>query len=356
MLQKLPLLQKLKLPYFFFLGWGIFWILSFILLLSKPGISSDNQIVTFESLPSLAEGGSFDLPDNKKFNWKEGQRLENLLTLEDLELTNITLNDILNKSDNTNANYTLNQFGYFQKANFGNLLNNVKGLRDYRVKQIPFVQNFLKSKGYNLSKVQNALLKNLVKKYPELNKLTFKNFDLSKYNLSSIPGLADTPLKQFSYWQSLKVSEVPALVKYPLNSLGIGGGFALVDLVLGKSEHPTNRSISGGYNVGFNKNCSHNCAQIELTGNFLVDGKQWISGKYQEVDGGSGCLAGKEPTGRHPYGPNFKVVVWNTNEATDMVETALFFRFCSLCGCSPYLVGPVPFKSYHVGEEIFVGL
>lgn len=293
------LIQKLKLPYFFFLGWGIFWIFTFLMLVAKPGISSDNQVITFESLPALSEGGSVDLLDGKKFTWKSGQKLDSLLTLEDLELPSLTLNDILKKSDTRKEDYSLNRFGYFQKANLGNLLNNVKGLKDYRVKDISFVQNFLKSKGYNLNKVQNTKLKDLVKKYPELNRLSFKNFDLSKYNLSSIPGLTSTSLTQFSNWKSLKGSEVPALVKFPLNSLGIGGGFAKVDLVLGKSEHPTNRSVSGSYQSGFNRNCTKNCAHIELADNAIVGGGQWISGREQKVNGGSGCLkwvnGGREP-------------------------------------------------------------
>lgn len=119
---------------------------------------------------------------------------------------------------------------------------------------------------------------------------------------------------------------------------------------------------------GFSVNCQDNdCAYIELddlenSGRNVrgsLEGKQWISGKYQEVEGGSGCLkgvnGGKEPTGRLPFGNAFKVVVMEPDERTDTVDTALFFRFCSPCGCSPYFIGPVPFFTYRVNSPIFVG-
>ena len=84
-----------------------------------------------------------------------------------------------------------------------------------------------------------------------------------------------------------------------------------------------------------------------------IYGKQWISGKYQKVKGGSGILGelndGLEPTGRHPFGKAFKVVVWEVTESEGSFETALFFRTCGggLLGCSPYFIGPVPFLTFH---------
>ncbi|WP_013325731.1 hypothetical protein [Gloeothece verrucosa] len=353
-------LRQLKLPYFWGLGWGLFWVLSFMMLMIKPGMSDEYPPVTFESLPPLNEGVSFILPDGKKFTLPSGQRLETFLTLEDLGFGSLTLNKIITSINSSPENYSLDQFGYFFKANLGQVLNNVKGLGNYPLKAIPLFQNLLKSKGYKINKVQNTLLKDLVKQYPELNQLSFKNFDLSLYNLLSIPGLTNTPFLQFSNWQSLKVNEVPALVEFPLNFLNMDEGFAVVDLVLGKSEHPTNRSVSGSYQSGFNKNCTKNCAHIELAANPVVAGGQWISGKEQKVSGGNGCLksvnGGDEPTGRHPYGNSFKVVVWNVDESTDKVDTVLFFRKKVWCGATPYFIGPIPFQTLSTGDSIFVGL
>jgi hypothetical protein len=65
------------------------------------------------------------------------------------------------------------------------------------------------------------------------------------------------------------------------------------------------------------------------------EGKQWISGKYHEVEGGFGPLkfvpsplgysVGYEPTGRHPFGDMFKVVVWEPDERSDQISFKLFF-------------------------------
>jgi hypothetical protein len=90
------------------------------------------------------------------------------------------------------------------------------------------------------------------------------------------------------------------------------------------------------------------------------EGKQWISGKYQEVEGGWGLLKavnnGREPTGRLPFGKAFKVVVMEPDETTDTVDTALYFRFCAWRkGCTPYFIGPIPFFSYKVNALMFIG-
>lgn len=145
-------------------------------------------------------------------------------------------------------------------------------------------------------------------------------------------------------------------------------GWARIDFVYGSAETQRNNTISGSYNEGFQVDCDESCAYIELDdlentgrsvrGNF--EGQQWINGLYQDVDGGWGCLkwvnGGREPTGRHPYGDNFKVVVTKTDESTDLVETSLYFRVCNFCGCTPYYIGPFQFLSYHVGDWIFMGV
>jgi hypothetical protein len=92
-------------------------------------------------------------------------------------------------------------------------------------------------------------------------------------------------------------------------------------------------------------------------------GRQWISGKYQQVKGGFGILGavngGLEPTGRHPFGDVFKVSVWDVDESTGTLSTALHFRICKRgmpdLGCTPYFLGPVPFLNFHEKEPIFTG-
>ena len=136
----------------------------------------------------------------------------------------------------------------------------------------------------------------------------------------------------------------------------------------GRAEKRRQRTVSGSDVAGFSVPCEgENCPNIELDdlensgrnirGKF--EGSSWISGKYQKVEGGWGCLksvnGGEEPTGRLPYGSAFKVVVMEPGEKTDTVNTALFFRFKNACGATPYFIGPVPFFTYEVNAPIFIG-
>ena len=74
------------------------------------------------------------------------------------------------------------------------------------------------------------------------------------------------------------------------------------------------------------------------------------------MPGGSGCLAGQEPTGRHPFGQGFKVVLTDTDEASGLAEFGIYFRFSLFCGTSPYIIGPFPWISQHEKDIIFLGL
>jgi hypothetical protein len=88
-----------------------------------------------------------------------------------------------------------------------------------------------------------------------------------------------------------------------------------------------------------------------------------VSGKYQEVKGGIGVLAavngGKEPTGRHPFGEAFKLVITDVSEKQGTASLAMFFRFCSRgtvdLGCTPYFIGGVPLMTVKEGDPIFLG-
>lgn len=137
-------------------------------------------------------------------------------------------------------------------------------------------------------------------------------------------------------------------------------GWAYVDLVFNSAEKFAHRTISGGYKVGFNFPCNGNCGHIEVVGNQSINGRQWVSGDDQFVSGGSGCLGGvnggKEPTGRHPYGSQFKVVLRNMNEQTDTVDVWRYDRVCNWCGCTPYSIPTAKLNTWKVGEQVFIGL
>jgi hypothetical protein len=183
--------------------------------------------------------------------------------------------------------------------------------------------------------------------------------------LNSIPGLLDAPLNQFARWGETLIGEIPGLEDLPFadffTDLGTLGPFALVDIVFGEKEAHRLNTVTGSDVVGFDYPCNqNNCAHIELAGPdwlgaTFLHGKQWISGNSQWVLGGSGCLAGEEPTGRHPFGEGFKVVLTDTNEADGQAEFSIYFRFCTFCGCSPYIIGPFPWMSQYEKDIIFLG-
>ena len=135
----------------------------------------------------------------------------------------------------------------------------------------------------------------------------------------------------------------------------------IVDITYGPAETKRFNTITGSDKVGFSFPCLILCSYIELAGNAY--GKQWISGKYQKVPGGSGLLGAlygyREPTGRFPVGPKFKIVVWNVDESQGTADLRAYVRQCAgLLGCTPYTLPPGGIELFEVKEKdiIFTGI
>ncbi len=372
--------NKFKFPYFFLTGFGLFWILTWFHLMGGRAISQpvpDFSNFSFDSLPPLSEDGSVSLPTgvNSSYNpsrtWTAGQDVSSVLKLGDFEggfnLQKLNLDQIASKLGLSLSKIALSEFSLIPQQNLGNLLQIVPNLKNKSLRDLPLFQDLLRQ-NYDISGVLAQPLGQIVTDY-NLEELSLKTLDLSQYSLEAIPGLKGVKFEQFTGWQNATLDGIPGLSSLPFEAFPnppvfSGGGVATVDLVLSDRESQANRSISGSFQEGFNVSCSRNCAHIELGGNPLINGKQWVSGKSQKVNGGFGTFqslfAGKEPTGRHPFGDSFKVVVWNIDESTGTVETAWFFRICSQglinLGCSPYGLGPIPAFSYQENDSIFVGL
>ncbi|PSF31079.1 hypothetical protein C7H19_23425 [Aphanothece hegewaldii CCALA 016] len=173
-------------------------------------------------------------------------------------------------------------------------------------------------------------------------------------------GASSVPLENYKGWETQKLDQIPGLKKVPFSKMPSAlvpeiAGIARIDALWGTEEAKRYRTITGSYQQGFQVPCNENCAYLELddiegTGRTIrseFEGKQWISGKYQKVNGGSGCLkmvnGGKEPTGRHPFGKAFKVSLEDTSQSDDTAQTALYFRIKVKCGATPYFLGPFPF-------------
>lgn len=264
----------------------------------------------------------------------------------------------------------LSEFPLIGEQTLSHLAQVVPELAKTQVNNITPVATLLKS---HLIAASNLTLAQVLTQY-EVGQMKLGEIDLSKFSISSIPNLDAVQLQQFTGWMNSNVSDIPGLGQVPLGLMPnpiteIGSLVMRIDVVYGPAENRRNNTISGSDVQGFSVPCTEkDCAYLELddlenTGRSdrsKLEGKQWISGKYQEVEGGRGILKavnnGREPTGRLPFGKAFKVVVMEPDETTDTVDTALFFRFCAWrMGCTPYFIGPVPFFSYKVNSLIFVG-
>lgn len=261
----------------------------------------------------------------------------------------------------------LSSFDLMLDQTLNDLKQTIPGLGDFSVSQIPPIAALLKQA--KLGDLTNRSLNELLQWKPDLGNLKLGTIKLDSFSVSDLPGLKDIPLANLQNWQNSLLKDVPGLKDVPLNqfpmSLVNAGAIGVIDMVYGEKESDRTNTISGSDVEGFQVACRENCAYTELSGSQALYGKQWISGKYQQVKGGHGPLAivngGKEPTGRHPFGTAFKVVIWDVVESEGRVDTALFFRICHrVLGfgktCTPYFIGPVPFMSYHENNPILVGL
>ena len=328
----------------------------------------DWSVISLSMLPPIQTNGQAKLSD-RSIRWNAGQPINEVLRLGDLASSlhaeELTLNLIAERSGIAPQDAALSQFELATQQTIGHLAEIVPNLVERKISEVPPIRELVGDKS-------EQTIAQLLVSDPAIASRLLKSINLDTYSVSSIPYLDAVPLKDFQNWQTAIVNQIPGLSQVPLNAFPqplnlIGSTIARIDMIYGAKEIKRNRTISGSYQQGFSVACTDNCAYIELddlenTGRNQrnrSEGLQWISGKYQTVDGGEGCLAGinggKEPTGRHPFGSLFKVVVMEPSEQSDQVDTALYFRFSSVCGSSPYILGPVPFFQYSANSLMLIG-
>jgi murein DD-endopeptidase MepM/ murein hydrolase activator NlpD len=341
--------------------------------------------ITFSTLPAILSDGGFDAPADVSEmlgydlsrTWQAGDRADTYLKLGDFQnslyLQVFNLYTISQISGFDLSQVALSSLELSSWQTIDDLITAIPGLGNYQVEDVVPIASLLKGKilmtpEWNSNVDDVATIADILSVNPELGQLSLGELNLDEFSLADIPDLTNVPLQNFNEWGNSAIAGVPGLADVPLdqmpNPLDVFGFIATIDVVYGTAESDRTNTISGSQQAGFTADCQTNCAHAELTGNASVHGKQWVSGQYQEVEGGFGVLkvvnGGKEPTGRHPFGNAFKVTVWDTDESTGSVSTALFFRVCYRgipdLGCTPYFLGPVPFLSYHEKDPIFIGL
>ncbi len=329
----------------------------------------DWSVISLSMLPPIQTSGQAKLSD-RSVRWKAGQPINEVLRLGDLasalHAEELTLNLIAERSGRATQDTALSQFELVTQQTIGQLAAIVPNLAERKVSEVPPIRELVSDRRSEQTIAQ------LLASDPAIASRQLKSINLDAYPVSSISNLDAVPLKDFQNWQSAIVSQIPELRQVPLNAFpqplrSVGSTIARIDMVYGAKEAKRKRTISGSYQQGFNVPCTEDCAYIELDDlenrgrnqRNRSEGLQWVSGKYQTVAGGKGCLAGinggQEPTGRHPFGSFFKVVVMEPDEKSDRVDTALYFRFSSVCGSSPYILGPVPFLRYSISSLMLLG-
>lgn len=348
--------------------------------IDNPVLLPDWSGVSFGSLPPIESSGSFDGTPyisqtgyDLSRSWSAGDPPDKYLKLADV--ANALMPQLFSLSaiaavTNLDLSQTsIDSFVIVKEQTLTQLVAAVPGLGSQYVSQVPPVSALLQSKGQDLP---GFTIDEAIAYTPVVAAAQLKDIDTTNFGVQSIPNLTGVPLQNFSNWESIGfIKDVPGLKDVPLSSMpspltAVGNLVMRIDMIYGVNETKRQNTISGSDVAGFSVPCQGGkCGYVELTNlkndgsRAASDGYQWISGKYQLVRGGWGCLkavnGGKEPTGRMPFGDAVKVVIMDTDETTDTVRTALFFRYCGICGCTPYFIGPVPFFDYRGDSNLFVG-
>jgi hypothetical protein len=361
----------------------------------------DFSRITFANLPAFSSGGSISIPGNiiqqlgydPSRTWSAGDRVPDVSKIGDFAaagLAKYSLQALQGLTGGSLAGLSLADFGLLKQQTVGDLVKAIPGLGSLAVQTVKPIADFFTAAGIPFGGI-NAQTIGQVASNPlaaainlggkvldpllgsQLNlglDGVLKGFDLSKYGLGSITGLIQSPIGALKGAANAVIGQVPLLKDLPFSTfLNVTDGFiGTADVVYGPAEARRINTVTGSDKVGFHYPCNQdNCQYIELSG--IPHGKQWISGGpghgQQMVDGGSGWLAGvnggKEPTGRLPYGPIFKVVMVKSTESAGRADFGIYLRFEADLpfvghGSTPYFIGPIPWLPVHEKESIFLGI
>ncbi|MBE9135717.1 M23 family metallopeptidase [Nodosilinea sp. LEGE 07088] len=339
------------------------------------GTKPDWMQITLRTLPAVLESGSFEAPadlirllgyDPSRV-WQAGQTADQYMQLgdfqESFQLQQFSLYEIAALVGLDWPALRLADFALVAWQTLGDLVQAVPDLANRPVESVAPIADLLRGEVDPQTAIAEVLQDEV------LASISLKDLNLEQYGLADIPGLMEAPLERFRDWQQSVIDQVPGLADVPFANfpnpiVEQGVVVGQVDVVFGPAEGDRTNTISGSYVEGFNVPCDADCAHLEIGQPTLVEGTQWVSGKYQQVRGGRGALAaangGVEPTGRHPFGNAFKVAVLETDEASGTAETGLYFRMCVRnlfmdLGCTPYFIGPIPWLPVQEEGMVFLG-
>ncbi len=335
--------------------------------LSFSELSPINQDGSFQSTAEIDNLAGYQMGRI----WREGDTPDEFLKLGDFstsfQLQNFSLDAIASLTGEDLSSITLEDFGVIADQSIGSLVDAIPELGTMTIGSVAPINDLLTATlGGTFNPEQT--IGELLNSSPLTGDLKLGEIDLSGYGLDAIPGVDVTPIGNFEDWENSFIEEVPGLGKVPFSDFpggiaGTGTDVGTADLILKNVEGGRDRTISGSDKEGFTVPCEQDCAHIELNGSDKLAGRQWISGNFQEVQGGFGVLGqangGKEPTGIHPFGEAFKIVLGEVNEIENSANLMMFFRVCKRgtpdLGCTPYYIGGVPFMTVDETVPVFLG-
>ncbi len=341
---------------------------------------------------------------------------------EALGVGQFRLGEIVTKSGREYRDVTLDSFGLLEHQTVASLLKAVPQLQNQPIKNVPLLADlvvlvygyrgrpllefptrvltkgekelfgyFHLDRSIRSQKLASVYLSQIETPEPsiDISDVELGELDLSEYTLEDVAEIGDSFVEDFEGWKDEYLSEIEALTDISLDDFPNPVATTLafisrVDAIWSDAHGEIKRgqSVSGSNISGYAVPCNRECAHIELDDlenagrdiRSLSEGRRWMLGNDPTnanicpeapwgVDGGEGLLGnfncGKEPTGRNPFGPVFKVALWSVDETTDTATTSIFFRFCVRqpvdLGCTPYFIGPIPFLPANRDSWIILG-
>jgi hypothetical protein len=378
---------------------------------TADGVEADWNRISFSSLPRFESAGEIAADDVTEGNfdytlsrsWQAGASPAEVLKIGDVGeafgLGSLTLGQTVPFTNVAPDQLSLDNLQFLRSTTLSEFVQEVPGLGAVAVKQVKPLFDLVKAatlsnpigKIGQTDQIWSEQPLAVLIQMPEIGNLPIGSLDLSQYSFTQIPGLDQLAIQNIAGANNLSLSAIPGLPNIPLSSLPFTPGKAMGYIAIhdvtygGDHEHdesrqtPTKFSITGSDLVGFNYEChqARGCDYLELNSpaafgfagdSVKLHGARWIRGGKgkgeQMVKGGSGVLGalngGMEPTGRHPFGKAFKVVLTDTNEATGTGKFSLYFRVCHHgtvdLGCTPYFIGPIPWFPTHEKGMVIVGL
>lgn len=182
---------------------------------------------TIEQDGSIPADYNSDIGYDISRQWQAGYHINQIIKLGDLAESfspqTLTISNMINKGGGDINSVSIKEFPLIHQQSLSDLVKAVPSLRNVRVRNFPGLDSY----------GGNQRLSNLLKNHSSLKNLTLEQLGIGDFALSSIPGLAQAQLNQFSGWGNQYLSNLPYFSTIPsLKCPMLGSLIILLLLVL----------------------------------------------------------------------------------------------------------------------------